>query len=248
MAQLNHDLTESQMRGSRWSARRVMSCVLVLVAVVFCGCGGTAGVTTSAKGSGSSAERQVAARRVSLHLNSGSYSLSESSRRVSGTVSLGASVRVNGHAAHVKAGRWSRTVGLRIGDNSIQVVATMTGLLPSNAVIHIVRHHSPAELEAKARARALRAEARKRQEAEARERRERKQQGQLAEQQHQQALSECTNGTYVNAAGNTVCKPVESSTQPAGATAECEDGTYSFSESRSGTCSHHGGVRTWLNE
>jgi hypothetical protein len=52
----------------------------------------------------------------------------------------------------------------------------------------------------------------------------------------------------VNAAGNTVCKPVESSTQPAGATAECEDGTYSFSESRSGTCSHHGGVKRWLKE
>jgi hypothetical protein len=156
-------------------------------------------------------------------------------------------VSVNGHAAHIKAGRWSRTVGLHIGDNSIQVVATMTGLLPSNAVIHIVRHHSPAELEAKARARALRAEARKRHE-EARERRERKQQEQQEDQRRQQALSECTNGTYVNAAGNTVCKPVESSSQPAGATAECEDGTYSFSESRSGTCSDHGGVRTWLNE
>jgi len=57
---------------------------------------------------------------------------------------------------------------------------------------------------------------------------------------------ECTNGTYVNSAGNRVCSPEESPTQPAGATAECEDGTYSFSESRSGTCSHHGGVTKWL--
>lgn len=57
---------------------------------------------------------------------------------------------------------------------------------------------------------------------------------------------ECTNGTYVNAAGNTVCKPEESPTQPAGATARCGDGTYSFSESRSGTCSHHDGVTEWL--
>ena len=57
---------------------------------------------------------------------------------------------------------------------------------------------------------------------------------------------ECTNGTYVNSAGNTVCSPEESPTQPTGATAECEDGTYSFSESRSGTCSHHGGVAQWL--
>jgi hypothetical protein len=29
---------------------------------------------------------------------------------------------------------------------------------------------------------------------------------------------------------------------PAGATAQCADGTYSFSQHRSGTCSHHGGV------
>jgi hypothetical protein len=57
---------------------------------------------------------------------------------------------------------------------------------------------------------------------------------------------ECTNGTYVNAAGNTVCSPEESPREPAGATAECADGTYSFSESRSGTCSHHGGVAQWL--
>jgi hypothetical protein len=59
---------------------------------------------------------------------------------------------------------------------------------------------------------------------------------------------ECTNGSYVNAAGNTVCSPEESPNgPPAGATAECADGSYSFSESRSGTCSHHGGVAQWLN-
>jgi hypothetical protein len=57
----------------------------------------------------------------------------------------------------------------------------------------------------------------------------------------------CTNGTYVNSAGNTVCSPEQSSTVPAGATAQCVDGTYSFSQSRSGTCSHHGGVAQWLN-
>jgi hypothetical protein len=33
---------------------------------------------------------------------------------------------------------------------------------------------------------------------------------------------------------------------PAGATAQCSDGSYSFSQSRRGTCSHHGGVGTWL--
>ena len=29
---------------------------------------------------------------------------------------------------------------------------------------------------------------------------------------------------------------------PPRATARCNDGTYSFSQTRSGTCSHHGGV------
>lgn len=32
---------------------------------------------------------------------------------------------------------------------------------------------------------------------------------------------------------------------PNGATAMCSDGTYSHSAHRSGTCSHHGGVKTW---
>jgi hypothetical protein len=34
---------------------------------------------------------------------------------------------------------------------------------------------------------------------------------------------------------------------PSGATALCRDGTYSYSKHHSGTCSHHGGVKRWLN-
>ncbi len=33
---------------------------------------------------------------------------------------------------------------------------------------------------------------------------------------------------------------------PVGATAQCRDGTYSFSQHHSGTCSYHGGVAAWL--
>src|SRR5439155_9882859 len=33
---------------------------------------------------------------------------------------------------------------------------------------------------------------------------------------------------------------------PPGATARCGDGTYSYSQHHSGTCSHHGGVAAWL--
>ena len=57
----------------------------------------------------------------------------------------------------------------------------------------------------------------------------------------------CTDaGTYVNSKGETVKRPENCSAAPQGATAQCRDGTYSFSKSRSGTCSHHGGVAKWL--
>lgn len=54
------------------------------------------------------------------------------------------------------------------------------------------------------------------------------------------------NGTYVNTYGNEVPRPYEAPSAPAGASAQCRDGTYSFSQSRRGTCSHHGGVDVWL--
>jgi hypothetical protein len=34
---------------------------------------------------------------------------------------------------------------------------------------------------------------------------------------------------------------------PPGATAQCRDGSYSYSQHHSGTCSHHGGVAQWLD-
>jgi len=55
-----------------------------------------------------------------------------------------------------------------------------------------------------------------------------------------------SNGTYVNKNGQTVPRPENCSSQPQGTTAQCRDGSYSFSRSRSGTCSHHGGVAKWL--
>lgn len=56
------------------------------------------------------------------------------------------------------------------------------------------------------------------------------------------------NNTYVNSDGTTVHSPADSTngSVPAGATAQCVDGTYSFSQTHSGTCSHHGGVASWL--
>jgi uncharacterized protein YgiM (DUF1202 family) len=51
---------------------------------------------------------------------------------------------------------------------------------------------------------------------------------------------------YTNTSGERVQSPTYYNSQPAGATALCRDGTYSFSKSRRGTCSHHGGVARWL--
>lgn len=43
-------------------------------------------------------------------------------------------------------------------------------------------------------------------------------------------------------------KTTPQNSAPPGATALCRDGTYSFSQHRSGTCSHHGGVSKWLTQ
>ncbi|WP_215731660.1 DUF3761 domain-containing protein [Bizionia saleffrena] len=51
---------------------------------------------------------------------------------------------------------------------------------------------------------------------------------------------------YTNTNGYKVQSPTNYNSQPSGATALCNDGTYSFSRNRRGTCSGHGGVRKWL--
>ena len=51
--------------------------------------------------------------------------------------------------------------------------------------------------------------------------------------------------TYTNTHGNTVQSPTHYDSRPSGASAQCRDGSYSFSQSRRGTCSHHGGVAEW---
>jgi hypothetical protein len=55
------------------------------------------------------------------------------------------------------------------------------------------------------------------------------------------------NSYYRNSDGDYVHSPAYSEAVPAGASAQCEDATYSFSQHRQGTCSRHGGVEQWLN-
>ena len=53
---------------------------------------------------------------------------------------------------------------------------------------------------------------------------------------------------YTNSDGLDVHSPAHTldGNVPNGASAKCRDGSYSFSKHHSGTCSHHGGVNSWL--
>jgi hypothetical protein len=70
-------------------------------------------------------------------------------------------------------------------------------------------------------------------------------------------LAGCGTGYYTNSDGQCIPDPSSglptggapgllSGGPPAGATAICRDGDYSFSNHHSGTCSGHRGVRQWL--
>ncbi len=65
-------------------------------------------------------------------------------------------------------------------------------------------------------------------------------------QRPRRTLPPVSGRSYVNVDGVRVPSPVFSETKPAGATARCRDGSYSFSQHRRGTCSHHGGVAEWF--
>jgi hypothetical protein len=56
------------------------------------------------------------------------------------------------------------------------------------------------------------------------------------------------HGRYTNKSGESVHSPAHTKDgkAPSGASAQCRDGSYSFSRSHSGTCSRHGGVAAWL--
>ena len=55
------------------------------------------------------------------------------------------------------------------------------------------------------------------------------------------------HGHYRSRDGSDVHRPAKSldGGKPAGATAKCRDGTWSFSHTHRGTCSRHGGVAHW---
>jgi predicted RNA-binding Zn-ribbon protein involved in translation (DUF1610 family) len=54
----------------------------------------------------------------------------------------------------------------------------------------------------------------------------------------------CNNNYYVNSSGHLVHSP-SCGQEHEKRTAECRDGSVSFSEHHRGACSHHGGVAHW---
>jgi tetratricopeptide (TPR) repeat protein len=52
--------------------------------------------------------------------------------------------------------------------------------------------------------------------------------------------------SYLQSSKKTVDSKPKAKAPPAGATAECEDNTFSYSSHRRGACSNHGGVKRWL--
>ena len=72
--------------------------------------------------------------------------------------------------------------------------------------------------------------------------------GTAPRQQARPAIPSSSGKGYRNSQGVHIPSPTrtENGRPPAGATAQCRDGSYSFSQSRRGTCSHHGGVARWL--
>lgn len=61
-----------------------------------------------------------------------------------------------------------------------------------------------------------------------------------------QSFADSSSDYYTNSSRHRVHRPERSQTPPPGATAHCRDGTWSFSQHHQGTCSHHGGVESWL--
>ncbi len=183
----------------------------VIIGAALAGCGGSnpSSVTNAAQ-----TTPEAPAVPVRLHLNEGNYSVSAPEAAISGTVTAGASVTVDGQSVPVHGGRWREPLRLHIGDNAIAVVATLDGRAPAESTIQVIRHHSAAELEALAAVHARH----EREGAETRARIQQlkeetaKEETPPAEPQEEEpeggsSEGECPNGTYENSNGNTICDP-----------------------------------------
>jgi hypothetical protein len=199
-------------------------------------------------------------------LNNDSYTLT-------GKVDHGDTVLVNNNPARVTDSTFTATLNLVEGDNNISIVV-QSGKKKTEKHVTLHRYTTAEVTEQKrlAAEKKTHQEALKKAADEALQARVAEQQRQVqaaaaAEQQKQQELvaqqqaaaaaaqqaqqraavaasAPSSSGSgYVNVNGNYVPSP---SSNPVGATAKCRDGTYSYSQNHSGTCSSHGGVLAWL--
>jgi hypothetical protein len=151
------DTPPAKEKPARWPW--VAAAILVLIVVIAAAAGG------SKKSSSKSTQAAVATPTtptepsVSLHLNAGSYSTTSSSATLSGNVTPGARVTINGRSAQLHGGFWITTIGLHHGENSLEVHATMAGHSQAEETITVTRETSAAERAAEAAARAAKAEA-----------------------------------------------------------------------------------------
>lgn len=83
----------------------------------------------------------------------------------------------------------------------------------------------------------------KRHQEEQRQAQEQRRQEEQRQLEQKRRPAECGSDSYRNVDGACVPRP---GSNPNGATAQCEDGSYSYSQNRRGTCSGHGGVAHWL--
>jgi hypothetical protein len=125
----------------------------ILVLLIIIGAASSGGKNKSATATQASAPAATpTVPAVSLHLNAGSYSTTGSSATLSGTVTPGATVTVNNHAVSVHGSRWSKTIGLQFGENTVEVQASLAGHVSANENITITRNKTAAEREAEAKA------------------------------------------------------------------------------------------------
>ncbi|HEX3511125.1 MAG TPA: Ltp family lipoprotein [Solirubrobacteraceae bacterium] len=179
------------------------------------GCGGTGTATQAGTGGGSSTSTAAPEEPpVALHLNTGDYSTTNQTAVVAGRVTRGAEVEVDGSPAHVRGSRWSRTVHLNIGGNSIEAKATLAGHRDAEETITITRHHTQPELEAIAQARRER-EARERAKKEREEQKEREEKEvENASVSQQNALKEAES--YLNSSAFSEAGLIEQLSSEAG--------------------------------
>jgi hypothetical protein len=143
-----HSESPHKHRWVLWGATAVA--VLLIVGIVVAAATQT---TTSTSAPSRPIATPPPAPPVSLTLSRGDYSVTTTTTVISGTVTAGSAVTVNGKAVPVDAtGAWHTTVHLDHGGNPLAINATLAGHPPGSDTITVTRNLSPAEVQAQKQA------------------------------------------------------------------------------------------------